>query len=495
MEAQIVPNFLQQRTFLTPDRPALSFLGKTYTFSEVYERTYTIAGQLQAAGCMRGQFAGVLLRNHEHTVFILLALQLLDVKAVILNNRLTAEELIWQMNDSKSAFLLTENTFNEVSQKVVNSLGEISAIYKEDLFRRDPDEPSVVEEISLDEVCTIMYTSGTTGNPKGVLQTYGNHWWSAVGSALNLGLNENDSWLCAVPIFHISGYSILMRSIIYGMKMVLFESFHEEKAIESISIEKVTIMSVVSTMLTRVADALKGEKLPEYFRCMLLGGGPAAKSLLEDCREKGIPVYQTYGMTETSSQIVTLAPEYSLSKLGSAGKPLFPSQLKVADPNGKHADPGEAGEILVKGPNVTKGYLNRKEETAEKLKGGWLSTGDIGYVDKEGFLYVLDRRSDLIISGGENIYPAEVEGVLVSHAQISDAGVIGMKDDVWGEVPVAFIAGDENLDEKEVMKYCFEKLAKYKAPKKIIIINEIPRNASKKILRRKLRELLEESGN
>ncbi len=199
-------------------------------------------------------------------------------------------------------------------------------------------------------------------------------------------------------------------------------------------------------------------------------------------------------MTETSSQIVTLAPEYSFSKLGSAGKPLFPSQLKIVNPNGELADPGEAGEILVKGPNVTKGYLNREEETVKKIKDGWLSTGDIGYVDQEGFLYVLDRRSDLIISGGENIYPAEVEGVLASHSQISDAGVIGMKDKVWGEVPVAFIAGEESLDKKEVTEYCLEKLAKYKVPKKIIMINEIPRNASKKILRRKLRELLGESG-
>lgn len=494
MEAQIVPNFLQKRAFLTPERPALSFLEKTYTFSEVYDRAYMIAGQLQAAGLSRGQFAGVLLRNHEDSVFILLALQLIDVKAVILNNRLTAEELIWQLDDSKSAFLLTESSFDGISQKAVNSLRGISAIHKEELFRKDPAEPALIEEVSLNEVCTVMYTSGTTGNPKGVLQTYGNHWWSAVGSALNLGLNENDSWLCAVPIFHISGYSILMRSIIYGMKMVLFESFHEKKAIKAISGDKVTIMSVVSTMLTRIADELKNEQLPDYFRCMLLGGGPAAKSLLEVCREKAIPVYQTYGMTETSSQIVTLAPEYSFSKLGSAGKPLFPSQLKIVNPNGELADPGEAGEILVKGPNVTKGYLNREEETAKKIKDGWLSTGDIGYVDQEGFLYVLDRRSDLIISGGENIYPAEVEGVLASHSQIWDAGVIGMKDKVWGEVPVAFIAGEESLDKKEVTEYCLEKLAKYKVPKKIIMINEIPRNASKKILRRKLREMLGESG-
>ncbi|CAM3857341.1 o-succinylbenzoate--CoA ligase [Aeromicrobium ponti] len=493
IETQIMPNFLLKRFFLTPERPAIYFSGVTYSFSEVYKRAYTIAGQLQALELQRGQYAGVLLRNHVDTAFILLALQLIDVKAVILNNRLTAEELIWQMNDSQSAYLLTERAFEEVSQNITNSVPAVSAILKEKLFESSYTDPEIAEEISLDEVCTVMYTSGTTGNPKGVLQTYGNHWWSAIGSALNLGLSENDSWLCTVPLFHISGYSILMRSIVYGMKIVLFESFDEKKAIDAIHSGKVTIMSVVSTMLTRIADELREEKLPDFFRCMLLGGGPAAKSLLEICKAKDIPVYQTYGMTETSSQIVTLAPEYSFSKLGSAGKPLFPSQLKIVAANGQNANPDEAGEIFVKGPNVTKGYLNREEETSKRIKDGWLSTGDIGYLDTEGFLYVLDRRSDLIISGGENIYPAEIEGVLVSHPSIADAGVIGMKDDVWGEVPVAFVAG-EVLDEEEITQYCLGKLAKYKVPKRILQIDKIPRNASKKILRRKLRDLLEESG-
>ncbi|MBT2690317.1 o-succinylbenzoate--CoA ligase [Bacillus sp. ISL-47] len=493
METQIMPNFLLKRFFLTPERPAIHFSGKTYSFSEVYKRAYTIAGQLQAAGLRSGQYTGVLLRNHADTAFILMALQLINVKAVILNNRLTAKELIWQVNDSQSAYLLTENAFEEVSQNITDSATAVSAIIKENLFDSSYTDPEIVEEISLDEVCTVMYTSGTTGNPKGVLQTYGNHWWSAIGSALNLGLSENDSWLCMVPLFHISGYSILMRSIIYGMKMVLFESFDEKKAIEAIHSEKVTIMSVVSTMLTRIADDLQDKKLPDYFRCMLLGGGPAAKTLLEVCRGKDIPVYQTYGMTETSSQIVTLAPEYSFSKLGSAGKPLFPSQLYIAAADGGIAKPEEAGEILVKGPNVTKGYLNREDETVRKINDGWLSTGDIGYMDSEGFLYVLDRRSDLIISGGENIYPAEIEGVLVSHPGIVDAGVIGVKDEVWGEVPVAFVAGDR-LDKEEIIQYCLGKLAKYKVPKRVLHIDEIPRNASKKILRRKLRDLLEDSG-
>ena len=181
---------------------------------------------------------------------------------------------------------------------------------------------------------------------------------------------------------------------------------------------------------------------------MLLGGGPAALPLLEECVQKEIPVFQTYGMTETSSQIVTLSPEDSLRKLGSAGKPLFPSQLKIIDDEKKEARQNETGEIVVKGPNVTSGYLNNRRE----LQDGWLHTGDMGYLDEEGFLFVLDRRSDLIISGGENIYPAEIEGVLDPILPFVNAGVIGRKDDKWGEIPVAFIVKNSSIIRRR--NYC-----------------------------------------
>ncbi len=485
-------NFLIKRAFLTPDRPAYHFAGKTYTFSEAYEKAHTIAGQLTGYGAQKGQFAGVLLSNHVDTVFIYLALHLLGVKAVILNNRLTPSEIAWQMQDSHSKFLITEEKFSDTINQMKPTLSGVTMIEKETLFNSSVSNPSIIEEINLNDICTVMYTSGTTGHPKGVLQTYGNHWWSAIGSALNLGLLEQDCWLCTVPLFHISGYSILMRSIIYGMKMVILENFDERGAIETIRSEHVTIMSIVSTMLSRMEEELKNEKLPSEFRCMLLGGGPASKSLLEKCKYKQIPVYQTYGMTETSSQIVTLSPEYSMSKLGSAGKVLFPSQLKIVRSDGEEAEANEAGEILVKGPNVTGGYLNKENETKKKIVNGWLSTGDIGTLDQEGFLYVLDRRSDLIISGGENIYPAEIESVLVSHPSISDAGVIGMKDEEWGEVPIAFVVKGNEVTAEEVREFCQLKLAKYKIPKKIRFLDEIPRNASKKILRRELRKLMEE---
>lgn len=486
MTKQLIPNLLLKRVHLTPQRIAIQFEEKSYTFKDLYELARQEAGRLQAQGVKKGDFIALLLRNHPDTVVIMLSLQLIGAVAVVLNNRLTSEELKWQLNDSKAKLLVTEEGFHDKVQSF-----SIPTLTKEELRKLDAINAEVLQEIDLEDVCSIMYTSGTTGHPKGVLQTYGNHWWSSVGSALNLGLKEEDCWLCAVPLFHISGYSILIRSIVYGMKIVLHESFHEKKVIADIRKENVTIMSVVMTMLSRMVDALGEERLPQEFRCMLLGGGPAPLPLLEHCVEKEIPVYQTYGMTETSSQIVTLAPEYSMKKLGSAGKPLFPSQLKIVNELGAEVGPLETGEIIVKGPNITSGYLHRGHDSADFMDEGWFKTGDVGYLDEEGFLFVQDRRKDLIISGGENIYPAEIEGILLSHPQIHDAGVIGIKDDKWGQVPVAFVLKKGHVSEEEIIEYCSERLAKYKLPKRIYFVDHIPRNAAKKLLRRELRALIE----
>ncbi|MDF1509366.1 o-succinylbenzoate--CoA ligase [Robertmurraya sp. DFI.2.37] len=490
MDNQMIPNLIIKRATLTPNRVAIRFERQNYTYKELYELAYRKAGYLQKLGVEKGDYVACLLKSHLDTIVILVSLQLIGGVAVLLNNRLTADELMWQLNDSKADLLITEREFVEKISVVASQLDKLTIVWKETIDAIPFEEPAILEEIELQAVCTVMYTSGTTGNPKGVLQTYGNHWWSATGSALNLGIQEEDSWLCAVPLFHISGYSILMRSLIYGMKLVLHDSFQPDEVIKAIKDEKVTIMSVVTTMMTRLLDALGEEKLPTTFRCMLLGGGPAPLSVLEQCVERNIPIYQTYGMTETSSQIVTLAPEYSIEKLGSAGKPLFPSQLKIIAADGSEVGAYQSGEIIVKGPNVTRGYLHREHEHEKYFLDGWFKTGDIGYLDKDGFLFVQDRRSDLIISGGENIYPAEIEGVITSHPQIEDAGVIGIADPKWGQVPVAFVLTKADLTEEEVKEYCKGKVANYKLPKKIYFVEQIPRNASRKLLRRALREML-----
>jgi o-succinylbenzoate---CoA ligase len=488
---ETIPNLLAQRAYLTPNRVAFIFENQEVTFLELYEQARIVAEQLTTLGVKKGDHVGVLLRNHIEMVYILFGIQLLGGIAVFLNNRLTTSEIEFQIKDSNTTLLLTEEKYEQIFSELTGPI-----TLKHELFKQKCTAIKLPEEINLNDICSIMYTSGTTGTPKGVLQTYGNHWWSATGSALNLGIYNSDRWICAVPLFHISGFSILMRSIIYGMTVILHESFDEEKVLNEIIHNRASIISVVSTMLIRLIEKIDAP-LPSTFRCALAGGGPLSKPLLQACVKKNIPVFQTYGMTETASQVVTLSPEDSLTKLGSAGKPLFPVQLKIKNSLDTEAKPLESGEIFIKGPNVTFGYLNRPEVTEEKIQNGWLSTGDIGYLDNEGFLFVQDRRSDLIISGGENIYPAEIEGILQSHNQVLEAGVIGIDDQVWGQVPVAVVVKKTGtlLTVEQLLDFCLGKLAKYKVPKKIVFIEELPRNAANKLVRHKLKSWWKETQN
>lgn len=485
MAEDILPNWLKKRAAITPERPAIEFEGITYSFSELDQMVQHMAGKLAAKGVQAGDTGAILLRNHIDSVVIIHALFYLGVRIVMLNNKLTGTELAWQIQDSEAKFLFSEVYFLEKINGITQEVSTMNFYLKEELT--EEIAAHIVTHFYLDDTATIMYTSGTTGKPKGVMQTFGNHWWSAMGSVLNLGLTEKDSWYCAVPIFHISGLSILMRNVIYGMKMVLVEKFDEEEANRNIIENGVTIISVVTTMLNRMLVSLRDDNYPSHFRCMLLGGGPAPLDLLKQCKQKGIPVFQTYGMTETSSQIVTLAPEYSLEKLGSAGKALFPSQLRI-EVDGKQAAANEAGEIVVFGPNVTKGYWNRLDATEQALQAGWLYTGDIGYLDEDGFLFVLDRRSDLIISGGENVYPAEIEAILSAHPAVFEAGVTGVRDDKWGQVPLAFVVKTKNVTEQQLLEYCHHHLAAYKIPREIIFCEKLPRNGANKLLRRELKK-------
>ncbi|RBW71329.1 o-succinylbenzoate--CoA ligase [Bacillus taeanensis] len=486
---ETIPNWLYKRASATPNRIALRTENESWTFKKLDERAQTFAKQFASIGIKKGDFTALLVENSIQTAAIIHALQYLGAVIVPLNNRLTPNELIFQLKDCQADLLFYDQSFSESVKTISKDLPELKLTTYETLTSLVPLEVPLQTEILLDDLHTIMYTSGTTGKPKGVMLTYGNHWWSAVNSSLNLGLHENDCWLCAVPLFHMSGLSILIRGVIYGSSVIIHERFEAQKVNAAIINERVTIVSVVSAMLSKMLYTLD-QSYPKTFRCALLGGGPAPLPLLEVCKEKNIPVYQTYGMTETASQVVTLSSEYMLAKLGSAGKPLFTNELKI-EKDKKAASPNEIGEIVVKGPTITKGYLNREGATKEAIQNGWLYTGDLGYLDEEGFLYVIDRRSDLIISGGENIYPAEIEAVLLSHPHVLEAGVTGLKDDQWGQVPIGFIVSKTNtLSEEELISYCSERLARYKVPKKIYFVKELPRNASNKLLRRELLPLL-----
>lgn len=476
--SEVIPHWLSKQANLAPNKIAIEFEnGSNMTFSNLKEKSEQFARRLADLNIAQGSRVGILSGNNVDMVIAIHALSYVGAVAVMLNTRLTEQELNYQVTDADVSLVLAENHMIKLDVTVIT----FTEAWE---YREMPIE--LVTEINLDDSFTIMYTSGTTGKPKGVVHTYGNHWWSATGSALNLGIHKDDKWLAALPLFHIGGLSILLKSVIYGMPVYLLEKFDVQKVHYAIMEREVTIASVVTVMLHRLVDSLGEDHYPQTFRCMLLGGGPAPKSLLEKTKAKEIPVFQSYGMTETSSQIVTLSPDAALRKIGSAGKPLFPAQLTIKNQNDKGV-----GEIVVKGPMVTKNYYKNVHATEKAIQNDWLSTGDLGMLDGEGFLYVMERRSDLIISGGENVYPSEIESVLAGLKGIKEVGVTGIEDAKWGQVPIAFIVvNDDRITEVDVIQYATRYLAKFKLPKKIYFTKELSRNASNKLLRHKLQELI-----
>ncbi|WP_342514854.1 o-succinylbenzoate--CoA ligase [Sporosarcina sp. FSL K6-1522] len=479
----MIPNWLIQRAYLTPDKTALSFGEDKWTFAELKERAMILAKKLTANDLADGQRVALLGPSNTDMVFMIHACMLAGLEIVMLNSRLTAKELAWQLEDSgASAVIVADEMSDVVADSAVRPL-----LYS--TIEQSAERPTEVQNMwAAERTITIMYTSGTTGFPKGVRQTAGNHVSSALSSVLNLGLEDNDVWLCAMPLFHISGFSILVRSVLYGMEVRLYEKFDAVQAATEIREGTVTRMSVVSLTLDKILRELEKEDRYAHasFQTMLAGGGSVPVDYLERATECKIPVLQTYGMTETSSQTATLAASDAMRKMGSAGKPLFFNQIKIRDTE----NVGEKGEVLIRGPHVTPGYVGRFADI-NPLEDGWLPTGDIGYFDEEGYLYIVDRRSDLIISGGENIYPAEIENVLVAHPAVSEAGVCGREHPEWGSVPTAFVVVTESVTAEELLAFCEERLARYKVPKEFHFVDKLPRNASNKLLRRELRAWVE----
>ncbi|HLR09520.1 MAG TPA: o-succinylbenzoate--CoA ligase [Bacillota bacterium] len=477
--SEIIPHWLSKQAQLKPKKQAIELQdGTSLTFQELEEKSKRFARKLAQTGVLEGTHIGILSGNNLDMVIAIHALSYLGAIGVLFNTRLTTEELTYQANDARVSMILSSHHFYDQAKQIQSSL---TVFRFSDIEQLEEKEVSLRCEINLSEPFTIIYTSGTTGKPKGVVHTYGNHWWSAVGSALNLGVHTDDKWLNPLPLFHVGGLAVLIRSVMYGMPVFLMERFDETAVQEAIMKKDVTIASVVTVMLQRLVEVLEEGTYPDHFRCMLLGGGPAPKPLLENAKARNIPVFQSYGMTETSSQIVTLSPQDALNKIGSAGKPLFPAQLKI------DAAPNEVGEIFVKGPMVTSGYFNKPAATAKAFVDGWLATGDLGYVDEAGFLYVVERRTDLIISGGENVYPSEVESVLSGMDGIREVGVVGKQDDQWGQSPVAFVVTDSpSITKEAIIAYAKKRLAKYKLPTAIYFVEQLPRNASNKLMRQTL---------
>ena len=490
-----MPEWLAQRAKISPDRLALTWgPGERWTYKDLSIRVEATSRRLRMAGLHPGDRLGLLAWNSAAVVQTIHAVTRMGLVLVPLNARLTAAELRRQVVHASISALV----YDEANEKIAGSLlasreavrdmplGQLTEIDTELGPTAEPDrlDPSALH--------TIVFTSGTTGSPKGVMLSAGNHLWSAIGSCLNLGLSSDDRWLLCLPLFHVGGLAVLYRSVIYGTAVVLQESFDPVAANRAIDEEGVTVGSVVGTMLRRMLRERHERPYPPTVRCLLVGGGPVPSSLLHACQRLRLPAVQTYGLTEAASQVATERPGEALRPRGSVGRPLFPTEIRIEGQDGAPLPAGKEGEIAVRGPTVSAGYYNQPEESRHLLRGGWLHTGDLGRLDREGYLYVVGRRDNTIVSGGENVNLEEVEDVLNSHPQVADAGAVGLPHPAWGEVVgVGVVVADgASIDIDDLMEFCRSHLAPYKLPKSLHILPELPRNALGKLSRAALREIL-----
>ena len=354
-------------------------------------------------------------------------------------------------------------------------------------------EPSLQED---EQVQSIVFTSGSTGTPKGVQLSFANHFWSATASAFRLGVGTEDRWLSCLPLFHVSGLAVVFRSCLYGTAIVLHRRFELEEFQRSLRQDRVSQTSLVPTMLHRLLHGSSATEWPQSLRTVLIGGAAATPELLQTALEAGVPVTPSYGLTETATQAATALPADVRRKPGSVGRPLLFMELCIADTDGCPVAPGEIGEILVRGPQVTTAYYHNPAATAAALREGWLHTGDMGRLDADGDLYVLQRRTDLIVSGGENIYPVEVEAVLREHPAVADVCVVGVPDAEWGQRCAAAVQlhAGETVTSDALLAFSRSRLAGYKQPpaKHIRFVDALPETASGKIARRAVRNLFED---
>jgi o-succinylbenzoate---CoA ligase len=437
-------DWLSQRSQSCPDRAALVADGVEVSYAELEAEATWVARRLAAHGVRRGAIAALTMHARREQVVLIHALMKTGATLLPLSPRLTATE--------REALVSAEEPIIDL-----DDAGELT--------QTEADMP-LLGEHDMDDICCRVLTSGSTGSPRPVGLTYGNFLWNAVGSAFNIGVQPDDRWLCCVPLSHIAGLGIVMRSVVYGTAAVVHDGFDVDRVAASLREDGITVVSLVTTMLTRLLDAGADLSGP---RAILVGGGPVPEAPLEEAIAKGATVVQTYGLTETCSQVTTLALADAKRKLGSAGRPLLTTHLRIRE-----------GEILIQGPTVAPGHADAE---------GWLRTGDLGRIDEEGFLYVEDRIDDMIVSGGENIAPAEVEKVLLRHPEVADAAVIGREDPEWQQAVTAVVVLESGSDATpdDLRRHCAESLAGFKVPKRVELAAALPRTPSGKLMRRALR--------
>lgn len=500
-----VGEWIVKQNVVFPNKTAILFEERKITYNELNNRVNCLANALIANGIHKGDRVAALLYNCPEFLEIYFALAKIGAIFVPLNFRLAGQEIKYMLTDSESNFLIFDESFSEMIDSIHPNLSIDLKNYTvlgnsrltwvksyEEFIVEFPDrEPAVTEEVRLEDPQMIMYTSGTTGIPKGALLSHHKTFYNTFNAVLYFNMTSKDIMLVVMPLFHSGGLNISLIPILYvGGTAVIQKSFDPEQTLSLLEKHRVTMSMMVPTMLNFM---IKQGSMDRYnlssLRTLLSGGEPISISLLKAYQGRNIPIRQVFGQTETSIQL-WLSEEDAIKKTGSVGKPVFHSDVQVVNRSGKKVVPGEVGEIVLKGPTQMLGYWKDPKLTAETIKDGWLHTGDLATVDEEGFVYMIDREKDMYISGGENVYPAEIEKVYGSNPQILEAAVIGVPDEKWGEVGKALIVlkEGEKMTEEDAIEFLRGKLAKYKIPKYIEFTSEFPKTGSGKIKKSELRK-------
>lgn len=500
--SMINSDWLTSRSQASPQKTALIIGEQQWTYAELQTAVSHLVKFLHQRNLQPGDFVAVLLPNNFAYVCLIHALARLGAVLVPLNTRLTFAELSWQVAHVGCKWVITDQKELLIDKCTV-------LVVSEHWFTGTAAGIVQHPPLAAHNLQSVVFTSGTSGQPKGAMLTFGNHFYSAMSSAYRLGVQPHDVWLSVLPLYHVGGLAVIFRSCLYGTAVSLHPRFDLDAVNHDLNVNPITFISLVPTMLHRLLETRA--HWPVTLRLILLGGAAATSELVERANalprkgsgeqpSPGLPsplIATTYGLTETASQVATMLPSEVVHKSGSVGKPLLFTQVKIVDEQGHEQPPGAYGEIVVTGPTVMTGYFAKDEGLKVKDGSGvvqnTIHTGDIGYLDGDGDLWLVQRRTDLIVTGGENVYPAEVEGVLRVHTAVAAVCVVGVPHPEWGQQVAAMVVLVEEtaVSAADLIQFCRQHLASYKIPRHIQFVAQLPLTASGKIQRQRVAALLQ----
>ena len=503
-----IGGILAKRARLSGEREAYvdSASGLRLTFDQLNKRCNQVASALASSGVKRGDRVGLLLMNSAEFVESYFAIAKMGGVVVPINWRLIPDELEFIIKDSGVTTLIFGEEFIEniteihsrgdktdISQWLMVSEASGATAFSQDYtaFREAGSTDEPVIEAENDDLLFIMYTSGTTGLPKGVVHTHATTEGALHTFQNSITVRFGDINLAALPMFHVGALAPITYNIYCGATSVVVREFNPALTWKLIEDEKITTGLLVPAMLNFMLQVPNFDRYDfSSVRSILSGAAPLPVSLIKQYDELGIPIHQVYGLTESCGPACVMDSDHAAEKMGSTGRAFFHTEVRIVDEAGKDCASDEAGEIWVRGSHIMKEYWNRPDATEESLVAdGWLRTGDVASMDTDGFVTIQDRLKDMIITGGENVCPAEIENIILGHPDVAEVAVIGQPSKRWGESPLAVVVGkSESLSEADVLKYCDGKLARFKLPKSAVFIDVIPRNPSGKVLKRILRE-------